>query len=130
MPIHMQWDEQEGDLIRVRFEGQWQLEDLVLETDRHYKLLRENNRPIYYIIDARSSSGLPRGNVIPHLQRIFKLEYQFAVLVGGSYAAHMLINMILNLRTPLNRHFRMVKTMEEAEEIIHKKREEFSKEHD
>ncbi len=126
MPVELQWDEQEADLIRVTFDAHWVLEDLVLVTDRSYRIIEASDQPIYYIVDARTSRGLPKGNVIPHFQRIFKLDFQFAVLVGGSYASHMLINMIVNLNAALNRRFRIVRTMEEAEQIIREQREEFT----
>lgn len=126
MPVHLQWDEQSADLVRVTFDKYWSLEDLVVVIDHSSRLLAEREEPTFYIVDARSSAGLAKGNVIPHLQRIFTLDFEFAVLVGGSYAAHMLINMIIKLNTTLNRRFKIVRTMGEAEQIIHEKREQLN----
>lgn len=123
MPVHLQWDEEDPEMLRVTVVGKWTLEDLVLATDQTQKIIEHVGKPIFIIFDATESYGLPIGNAVPHMQRIFRLNYHHTVLIGGSSLSHILINMILKLNPSLLKKFQIVDTMDEAEDIIRQKRE-------
>lgn len=97
MPVTTVWYNEEKTLLITKFEGRWTINEFAAALDEIAAMTDGISHPICAIADGRHSAGVPRGNLLPHLRRMFQLPLVHIVSIAGSTLAEAILNALTSL---------------------------------
>lgn len=98
MPVETRWYDAEETIMLAEFREKWTIAEFSLGVDVAQRLVESKSFAPYGIADASTSAGIPQGsNLLPHMKRLFRLNFGHVVMVGGSSFALILIRMLVRL---------------------------------
>jgi hypothetical protein len=125
MGFSITWDNAEQTILRVTYDGHWDLEDFRSSNSQAYEMIKSVARPVNVILDMRLSSGMPSGfsSAIRDVNRGMPLNTGQIILVQKSLLVEIMVNAMSKLVRGQRRPFTMVHTLDEARQLAASPRE-------
>ena len=121
MPIHFNVDPNQPDILRWEFIGKWTLEEYHTLNDEANRLIRARTpQPFYGIVDTTKSAS-PPANAIMMLTNTLRRapeNWAMTVVIAKSEFIRQIFAMTERLQPSLINRYRVVSTLQEAEELI------------
>lgn len=118
MPCRLLQTSDNPHLFRAEFNGRWTAEEfaeIVAQLHTHTAALHE---PFYVLVDGTRSAGFPmRGDMLPSIRRLFKMNYGYVAIVQASYMSQKLTQIYLRMYGRGDVGF--YKTIKQAEAALH-----------
>lgn len=124
MAITADWYDESHTIIIAKFTGYWTIDEFAIVLGEIDKMTRGLEYPIYAIADGHESKGMPRGSLIPHLKRMFKLPLTHIAVITGSKLAESILNVLTRLDANWQRHITFVSSIEAAHSVIEQQQAE------
>ena len=125
MGFSITWDNAEQTILRVTYDGHWDLEDFRSSNSQAYEMIKSVAHPVNVILDMRLSSGMPNGfgSAIRDVNRGMPLNTGQIILVQKNLLVEIMVNAMSRLVRGQRRPFTMVHTLDEARRLAVSPRE-------
>ncbi|MBC8172175.1 MAG: hypothetical protein H7X77_10900 [Anaerolineae bacterium] len=126
MPVHYEWVDDSHFAMNLYLEAPWGWEEFDGTAREVYGLLREHKQPCGVVVNVSKMGGIPKGNVLAHLQQVERLipdNVFVSVLVGAPYAATVFMNILMKIRPRAKRMTVFANTREEAYSVIRRRQQ-------
>jgi hypothetical protein len=126
MPPRYEWADDSHLAMNLYLETPWDWEQFDAIAREVYTLLREYKQPCGVVVNVSKMGGIPKGNVLAHLQQVERLipdNVFVSVLVGAPYAATVFMNILMKIRPRAKRMTVFANSMEEAYSLIRRRQQ-------
>lgn len=120
MPISVRWDNTEKTCIYYEFIGQWSWDEFDAVYADVYEMLDTVKHKVHAIVDLRNSHLLPQ-NTLTQMRRLTFQQHEnggITIFITENNFAHTLFNILTGVLREAKRIFRIVRTPEEAYQLI------------
>jgi hypothetical protein len=113
------WDNTEQTILRVSYDGLWDLRDFRSSTSQAYEMIRSVAHPVNVILDLSLSSGMPYrfSSAIRDVNQDMPQNTGQIILVQKNLLVEVMINAMAVLVRGQRRPFTMVRTLAEARRL-------------
>lgn len=120
MPVRMDWDNADRNVIRVTFEGQWDKGDIYRMIDKGVSMLATVNHKVDSIFDFTHSTFSPRKLLgsVDHMENTHSPNERLVIIVNANVYIRSLINVARLLAPKTFAHVHFVDSLNAAYDVI------------
>lgn len=121
MPIEITWLDDEKTILVASFSGNWTVEEFIAAVDQHREMVTTQSDLVSCIVDASRSHGFPKDtNMMPHLNRLFKIPVRHVAIIRGSALTQAILNTFLAFNPKWKQLITFVRSHEDALQALAK----------
>ena len=127
MGIRVFWENDQQRIIRWEFDGKWTWVEVYQASQESVAMRKQVGRNAVVLIDQRKATNAVPSGAIHHLSNLIHLgrdDRRLMVIVTPFEFYHQLARVILGVYRDLGRKIIMVRTIEEADQILEPYRSE------